>query len=221
MHDIHIPNIDDIYFSGRSRRGSNVESIAIEKHYRIKLFYTVVDMQLQELSNRFNETNNRLLICVACLTPTNFFSSFSKTKLVKFAKFYSWEFSQISLMLLDNQLETYIIDMCNNIEFASLKGIGDLSKKLVETRRHVVYPLVYQLLKLTMILLVATATIERSFSAMKIVKTRLCNRMGINGGMIVWWHIVKVMCWRTLIMNRLFDDFKIWNLVKDNYRISM
>lgn len=106
MHDIHIPNIDDIYFSGRSRRGSNVESIAIEKHYRIELFYTVVDMQLQELSNRFNETNSRLLICMACLTPTNLFSSFSKAKLVKFAKFYPWEFSQTSLMLLDNQLET-------------------------------------------------------------------------------------------------------------------
>ncbi|XP_058753516.1 uncharacterized protein LOC131626697 [Vicia villosa] len=31
MHDIHIPNMDDIYFPGRSRRGSNVESITIEK----------------------------------------------------------------------------------------------------------------------------------------------------------------------------------------------
>ncbi|CAJ2648789.1 unnamed protein product [Trifolium pratense] len=64
------------------------------------------------------------------------------------------------------------------IVFASLEGIGDLSQKLVETRRHVVYPLVYQLLKLAMILPVATAIVERSFSAMKIVKTRLRNRMG-------------------------------------------
>jgi hypothetical protein len=37
--------------------------------------------------------------------------------------------------------------------------------------------LVYQLLKLAMILPVATATVERSFSTMKIVKTRLRNQM--------------------------------------------
>jgi hypothetical protein len=79
--------------------------------------------------------------------------------------------------MLDNQLETYIIDMRRSVEFASLKGISDLSKKLVETKRNTVYPLVYQLLKLAMILPVATTTVERSFSAMKIVKTRLRNRM--------------------------------------------
>ncbi|KAL0557020.1 hypothetical protein IC582_005538 [Cucumis melo] len=40
-----------------------------------------------------------------------------------------------------------------------------------------VYPLVYQLLTLALILPVATATVERIFSAMNIVKTRLRNRM--------------------------------------------
>jgi hypothetical protein len=59
-----------------------------------------------------------------------------------------------------------------------LKGISDLSEKLVETKRHIVYLLVYLLLKLAMILPVATATVERSFSTMKLVKTRLRNRMG-------------------------------------------
>ena len=49
---------------------------------------------------------------------------------------------------------------------------------MVETRRHIVYPLVYLLLKLAMILPVATTTMERAFCAMKIVKNRLCNRMG-------------------------------------------
>ncbi|CAK8539777.1 unnamed protein product [Lathyrus sativus] len=115
---------------------------------------------------------------MACLNPTNLFSSFDKEKLVEFAKFYPREFCQTNLVFIDNQLETYIIDMRSSIEFASLKGVGELSEKLVETRRHVVYPLVYQLLKLTMILPVVTTTVKRSFYAMKIVKTRLHNRMG-------------------------------------------
>jgi hypothetical protein len=40
-----------------------------------------------------------------------------------------------------------------------------------------VYPLVYLLVTLALILLVATATIERGFSTMNIVKNRLRNRM--------------------------------------------
>jgi hypothetical protein len=41
-----------------------------------------------------------------------------------------------------------------------------------------VYPLVYLLLELALILPVATATVERAFSAMSIIKNRLQNRMG-------------------------------------------
>ncbi|CAK8576821.1 unnamed protein product [Lathyrus sativus] len=181
--------MDDTYFSRRSRCGSNVESITIKKHYHIDLFYIVVDMKLKEINNHFNETNSRLLICMSCFNPTNLFSSFDKEKLVKFGKFYPWEFYQTSLLLLDNQLETYIPDMRSSIEFASLNGIGDLSKKLVETRRHVVYLLVHQLLKLAVIFPVSTATIKQSFSAMKIVKTRLRNRMGdewMNGCLVTY-----------------------------------
>jgi hypothetical protein len=39
------------------------------------------------------------------------------------------------------------------------------------------YPLVYRLLKLALVLPVATATVERCFSAMRIVKTYLRNRL--------------------------------------------
>ena len=48
---------------------------------------------------------------------------------------------------------------------------------MVVTKRDKVYQLVYRLLTLTLILLVAIATVERTFSAMNIVKTRLRNRM--------------------------------------------
>ena len=41
-----------------------------------------------------------------------------------------------------------------------------------------VYPLVYLLVKLDLTLPVATATVERSFSAMKYIKNELRNQMG-------------------------------------------
>ncbi|PKA63866.1 hypothetical protein AXF42_Ash004876 [Apostasia shenzhenica] len=54
----------------------------------------------------------------------------------------------------------------------------NLAKKLVETNRHIIYPLVYLLIKLVLTLPVATASIERAFSAMNIVKSLLRNKMG-------------------------------------------
>lgn len=49
---------------------------------------------------------------------------------------------------------------------------------MVKTKKHEVYLLVYKLVTLVLILLVATATIERVFSAMNVVKTPMLNQMG-------------------------------------------
>ena len=68
--------------------------------------------------------------------------------------------------------------MHSSNEFLEFKGIGDIAEKLVETVKDIIYQLVYLLLKLTLILLVATTTVERAFSAMKYVNNMLHNRMG-------------------------------------------
>jgi hypothetical protein len=49
---------------------------------------------------------------------------------------------------------------------------------LVETKKDLTFPLVYKLLKLVLVLPVATASVERVFSSMKYVKNKLRNRMG-------------------------------------------
>ena len=49
---------------------------------------------------------------------------------------------------------------------------------MVEMKNDVSYPLVYSLVTLALILLVATTIIEKTFSAMNIIKNRLHNRMG-------------------------------------------
>ncbi|XP_042459406.1 uncharacterized protein LOC122043027 [Zingiber officinale] len=81
----------------------------------------------------------------------------------------------VEIMTLGNQLDNYFMDMNSTKEFANLKGIGSLARKLVETRRDIVYPLVYKLIKLALVLPVTTTIVERAFSAMKIVKNRLRN----------------------------------------------
>ena len=109
-HEIVIPNMDDVYVvQGHSKH--NVEHHTNMHHYRVKLFYWVIDKQLHELNNRFTETNIVLLLCVACLNSNNSFDAFNKDKLVRLSQFYSLEFSKVDLMALKNQLETYIIDV--------------------------------------------------------------------------------------------------------------
>ncbi|XP_075633489.1 uncharacterized protein LOC142605947 [Castanea sativa] len=68
--------------------------------------------------------------------------------------------------------------MRSSEEFSALKGIGQLAEKMVEMKKNVSYPLVYSLVTLALILPVATATVERAFSAMNIIKNRLRNRIG-------------------------------------------
>ena len=84
--------------------------------------------------------------------------------------------SQVSF--LDNQLETYIHDIQSTEDFSAFRGIGQLVEKIVEMKKNVSYPLIYSLMTLALILLVATATVERAFSAMNIIKNRLRNRIG-------------------------------------------
>ena len=84
--------------------------------------------------------------------------------------------SQISF--LDNQLEIYMHDMQSIEEFSTFREIGQLVEKMVEMKKNVSYSLVYSLVFLALILLVATAIVERAFSTMNIIKNRLRNQIG-------------------------------------------
>ncbi|PIN00903.1 hypothetical protein CDL12_26593 [Handroanthus impetiginosus] len=109
----------------------------------------------------------------------NSFIAFDKQKLIRMVEFYPLEFSSVDRLVLDSQLDTYIIDMRSSDEFLKVTRIVSLADKLVEKNKDVVYPLVYLLIKVALILPVATATVEkRAFSVMKIVTNRLRNRMG-------------------------------------------
>jgi hypothetical protein len=73
---------------------------------------------------------------------------------------------------LEIQLDNYIDDMRREGIFQGINNLVDLSVKLVKTNRHNVYDLVYLLLKLVLILPVATISVERAFSMMNL--SRIC-----------------------------------------------
>jgi len=121
--------------------------------------------------------SSELLTCVARLNRRDLFFAFDKEKLVTLARFYPSEFSSLELMEIDNQLENHIIDVCSCEQFFNLNGTSDLSRMLVEIRKHIAYSMVYLLLKLALLLPMVTAPVERSFSAMNFVKNQMRNCM--------------------------------------------
>ena len=176
-HDINVPNMEEAFIlRGRSRRNAPIKTN--RHHYRVELFIYVIDEQITELEDRFNEVNTELLICLACLSPKDSFVAFDKPKLLRLAQFYPQDFSDEDRLALEDQLEIYIHYVRSSSDFSQLEGIGDLAKKMVETRMHQVFNYVYLLITLSLVLPVATASVERAFSVMNIVKGPLRNKMG-------------------------------------------
>jgi hypothetical protein len=90
---------------------------------------------------------------------------------------YPNDFVDVPEVVVRHQLQTYFRDVRLDPQFAKLKGLSDLSAKLVETKKCNTFDIVYKLLKLALVLPVATASVERVFSAMNFVKDQLSNKM--------------------------------------------
>ena len=115
-HDIDVPNMDDLFRTqGRSQR--KAQKVTNLHNFRVELFYAILDMQLQESSNHFNEMNNELLLCVACLCPNDSFATFDKQKLLRLVEFYPNDFSLVDLVPLETQLNVYIMNVSSDNNF--------------------------------------------------------------------------------------------------------
>ncbi|XP_019231464.1 PREDICTED: uncharacterized protein LOC109212286 [Nicotiana attenuata] len=130
-----------------------------------QIYKEIIDWKVQELNARFNEVTTNLLVGVACLNPVDSFSSFDINKILMMAELYPDDFDENIMVTLKNQLETYIVDARDFDErFSNLQGLVDLSETLVKTKKHLNYPFVFRLVKFILLLPVATATVERTFS---------------------------------------------------------
>ncbi|XP_070672443.1 uncharacterized protein [Malus domestica] len=90
-HEIEVPNMDDLYvIQGKSLRKAPRKTN--RHHYKVELYFEVIDFQLTELDDRFTEGNTELLICLACLSPNDSFVAFDKEKLVRLAQMYHKDF---------------------------------------------------------------------------------------------------------------------------------
>ena len=115
---------------------------------------------------------------MASFSPSKSFSAFNVETLVKLAGFYPHDFGPEEMDQLPFQLRRYIEDVRNDDNFKNVKGLSHLSVLLVKTGKVLRYDIVYKLLKLVLLLPVATAGVERILSSMNYIKNKLRSKMG-------------------------------------------
>jgi hAT family C-terminal dimerisation region len=64
------------------------------------------------------------------------------------------------------------MDVQDDGDFLEINNLVELSQKMMKKNRHNVYLLVYKLMKSCLLLPVATASVERVFSSMNLMKNR-------------------------------------------------
>ncbi|KAH9659990.1 TTF-type domain-containing protein [Citrus sinensis] len=138
--------------------------ITVEHYYHYDIFNTVIDFQLMELNNRFTEQTLELLTLSSALNPIDAFKSFKIEDICSLAERF---ILKISLRLNIHSLQ----------EFQNITSLSELCRRLIEARKSQIYFLLDRLIRLVLTLPVSTATTERAFSAMKLIKTTHRNKM--------------------------------------------
>ncbi|XP_022858211.1 uncharacterized protein LOC111379109 [Olea europaea var. sylvestris] len=147
-------------------------------HFYVDLYSYAIDLILQKLNDRFLETTTKIFTCISCLSPRYLFAAFDVCKLVRLAQLYPLDFNNEELLLLKPQLDKFLILVRMDEDFFNLKSISCIAQKLVETGNSSYFLLIYRLITLVLILPVATASVERVFYAMNLIKNDLRNEMG-------------------------------------------
>jgi hypothetical protein len=124
---------------------------------------------------------------------------FDLEKLVRLGDLYDQDFSVLDRAMLREQLETYIIHVRRNADFVTCEDIASLSIKMVHTEKHV-FPLVYKLIELALLLPVSTTSVERTFLAMNIIKRELRNKIEDD------WMNDLMVCYTEKEIFKFLDD---------------
>ncbi|GJV86939.1 zinc finger MYM-type protein 1-like protein [Tanacetum coccineum] len=157
---------------------NRIVGITNRHYFEIDIFNTVLDMQIQEFGDRSSEISTHLLSYMSALSPRASFSMFDASKLINLTTLYPDDFTDSDRFHLMRELDLYHVNVVQNEDFSKLNIITELAKELVRLDKHKSFPMIYKLLKLALVLPVATATVEICFSTIKLINSDIRNRIG-------------------------------------------
>jgi hypothetical protein len=180
----------------------------MEHHYHVDIFNTAIDFQLQELDSRFGERTMKLLTLSLTLDLNDGYKSFNINDICTLvSKYYSLDFSDQAKISLKFQLKYFQINMLNHPKLQRLSSTAELCQELTKIGKSYMYYLIDRLIHLVLTLPMSTTTTERVFSAMKIVKIRLRNKMEdkfLADNLLVY---IENEIYESFNSNLILDDF--------------
>nr|KAJ0203223.1 hypothetical protein LSAT_V11C500276980 [Lactuca sativa] len=207
--NIDIPDMSSPYFSRGARARNECSNHTLEHHYRVDIFFEAINCQIMELNHRFNDSSTELLRLSTTLDPKSVDEPFRSGDIIKLVdKFYPEDFNEQEKVVLKIQLQHYEIDVVQHADYKLLTSMSELFQWLIKTRRVANFHLIYRVASLILTLPVSTATTERSFSAMNLIKTRLRNKMEdefLNDSLVL--HFERELA-EKISLETIIEDFK-------------
>ncbi|XP_071740436.1 uncharacterized protein [Rutidosis leptorrhynchoides] len=122
----------------------------------------------QELQKKYQDIGNAIDLVSATKVSLNNFRN------------KGWEHFIKQQEMLRYELELFNIEKSSNQQLSRISTISELCRFLIESKKSKACGLIEKLLRLILTLPVSTATAKRAFSAMKMCKNRLRNKMSDN-----------------------------------------
>ena len=110
--------------------------------------------------------------------------------------------------MLKKELYHFEHNVVQDLEFKELKSLSELSQWLTRTRNSEHYKLVYRIVRLVLTLPISTATTERAFSTMKVVKTNFRNKMENDFLTDFLMLYIEKDIASTISLDSIVDDFE-------------
>ncbi|GAV82577.1 LOW QUALITY PROTEIN: Dimer_Tnp_hAT domain-containing protein, partial [Cephalotus follicularis] len=202
--------IETLQRAGDTRWSSHLNSITslMRMFHATYIFVAAIDSQSQDFNSRFDENMVELLILSSALDHKDSFKSFSVDKIYSLiSKFYLEDFTEQEQIRLPFELQHYAVDIFQHPNFGSIFTLSELCQRLVKTEKTVIYPLVDRLIRLVFTLPVSTATTERTFSAMNIIKNKIRSKMEDNylrSSLVLY---IEREITEKITTNTIIDDF--------------
>ncbi|KAK8335595.1 hypothetical protein V6Z11_A09G066300 [Gossypium hirsutum] len=152
-HEIEVSNLSALYKVGQGYSRIQKDNLTIKHHYRFDIFITSIGSLLIEMNSHFNDEIMKLFVLSYVLDPSDNYKAFWVEDIYKLMNdFYLDNFTKQEKLHMKIQLEHFQLDAHQSTELQKASTVAELCQVLAKT----------------------------TYSAMKIVKTRLRNKMEDN-----------------------------------------
>ncbi|XP_024993131.1 uncharacterized protein LOC112526922 [Cynara cardunculus var. scolymus] len=129
VRNIDKPDLFSSYFSRGNRARNEHSDHTLKHHYRVDIFYEAINCQLMELDHCFSDGSMEMLRLPSTLDLKNAYETFRSLDVRQLVeKFYPEDFNDHDKTILKMQLQHYVIDVVQHIDYKQLTSIAELGQ---------------------------------------------------------------------------------------------